>query len=87
MAKLRQQMYNSVVEVFNTFLSNMETMDFTENGSLQLLFDYLFLNTVLQDAKRSETGNRLIEKLQDQVKLDSIYKKKKKKSIINLTFK
>jgi hypothetical protein len=67
MIKLRHQLHNAVDDVFNNFLSNIETMDITENGALQLLFDYMFLNTVLQNAKRSAIGTKLIQKLQDQV--------------------
>lgn len=71
MTKLRQQLYNGVTQVYSNFLSNIETMEISENGSLQLLFDYLFLNTVLlQDGgKRSDIGNKIIEKLQEQIDL------------------
>lgn len=68
MIKLRQQLQNAVDEVFDHFLSDIETADVTENGSLQLLFDYLFLNTILQNTKKSIIGNKLIQKLQDQVR-------------------
>lgn len=67
MIKLRQQLQDAVDDVFNKFLSDINTTDITENGSLQLLFDYLFLNTILQDTKKTSTGNRLIQKLQNQV--------------------
>lgn len=67
MIKLRQQLQNAVDDVFNSFLSTIKPTDITENGSLQLLFDYLFLNTVLQDAKKSSAGVSIIQKLQNQV--------------------
>lgn len=67
MTKLRQQLYNTVTEIYNAFLSNIESKDITEHGSLQLLFDYLFLNTILQVATKSDIGNKLIEKLKDQI--------------------
>jgi hypothetical protein len=68
MSSLRQQLYNNSCEVFNTFLSNIDTLDITENGALQLLFDYMFLNTIFQDVQKSALDNAIIEKLQTQVR-------------------
>ncbi|CAO3621888.1 unnamed protein product [Mucor fragilis] len=45
MAKLRQQLSDAVNHVFQSLLP---TLELTENGTLQLMFDYLFLCTVLQ---------------------------------------
>ncbi|KAG1082350.1 hypothetical protein G6F42_022609 [Rhizopus arrhizus] len=45
MTKLRQQLANAVHHVFQSSLS---LLDLTENGALQLMFDYMFLCIVLQ---------------------------------------
>lgn len=68
MSSLRQQLYNNSCEVFNTFLANIDALDITENGALQLLFDYMFLNTIFQDVQKSALDNAIIEKLQTQVR-------------------
>ncbi|KAI8079455.1 hypothetical protein BDF21DRAFT_41427 [Thamnidium elegans] len=67
MTKLRQQLYDNVNTVFNNFLSNIESTEITENGALQLMFDYMFLITVLQDTTKSSIGQKIIETLQDQI--------------------
>jgi hypothetical protein len=73
MSNLRQELYNSSCEVFHTFLSSLGTKDITENGALQLLFDYMFLNTIFQDVQKSALDNAIIEKLQTQVKIYKVF--------------
>lgn len=73
MTKLRHQLYDSVNNVFNNFLSNIESLEITENGALQLIFDYMFLTTVLQDAKKSSTSQKIIETLQEQVIIHRLF--------------
>lgn len=67
MTKLRHHLYDSVNNVFNNFISNIESTEITENGALQLIFDYMFLTTVLKDTKKSSISQNIIEPLQDQV--------------------
>lgn len=73
MTKLRHQLYDSVNNVFNNFLSNIESTEITENGALQLIFDYMFLTTVLQDAKKSSASQKIIEILQEQVIIHRLF--------------
>lgn len=63
MIKLRQQLSNAANHVIRSTLSMLE---FTENGALQLIFDYLFLCTVLQQDARY--NNEIIQALETQVK-------------------
>jgi hypothetical protein len=70
MTKLRHKLSSSVHEVFEACLQ--AGLELTENGALQLIFDYLFLNTVLDTTSGSKfTGNTVLSYLQNQVQLEA----------------
>jgi hypothetical protein len=66
MAKLRNQLSSSVHSVFESYLQ--AGLEITENGALQLIFDYLFLNTVLDTAGGTKlASNTVFSILQNEV--------------------
>lgn len=67
MIKLRKQLSNVVNQVFQSSISSLEL---TENGTLQLMFDYLFLCTVLQQDIKYD--NEIIDTMESQV-IEYIY--------------
>lgn len=67
MIKLRKQLSNVVNQVFQSSISSLEL---TENGTLQLMFDYLFLCTVLQQDIKYD--NKIIDTMESQV-IEYIY--------------
>ncbi|OAD04507.1 hypothetical protein MUCCIDRAFT_155629 [Mucor lusitanicus CBS 277.49] len=69
MTRLRQQLANAVNHVFQ---ASLPTLELTENGTLQLMFDYLFMCTVLQqDVKyNSEIMDTLAQQI-DPINWDS----------------
>lgn len=62
MIKLRKQLSNVVNQVFQSSISSLEL---TENGTLQLMFDYLFLCAVLQQDIKYD--NKIIDIMESQV--------------------
>lgn len=63
MCSLRQALYESTLQVFE---KHIKELNLTENGALQLIFDFLFITAVLhQDVKlpNSETINYLQNKV------------------------
>lgn len=67
MNELRQQLGGIVNNVFSNFLLDTEATNISENGALQLMFDYMFLITVFQDDKKSSIDQKILETLQDKV--------------------
>ncbi|KAL7329075.1 hypothetical protein PS15p_207240 [Mucor circinelloides] len=69
MTKLRQQLSNAVHHVFQSSLS---LLDLTENGALQLMFDYMFLCAVLQqDMKYNSEIMNILENQIDPINWES----------------
>lgn len=68
MTKLRDQLAISVHDIFEACLQGGTGLELTENGALQLIFDYLFLNKVLGvKAGTKFSGNTVLSYLQNQV--------------------
>ncbi|KAI9359502.1 hypothetical protein BD770DRAFT_60394 [Pilaira anomala] len=67
MDELRQQLRGIVNNVFRNFLLDTEATNISENGALQLMFDYIFLITVFQDDKKSSIDQKILETLQDKI--------------------
>ncbi|KAI9483267.1 MAG: hypothetical protein EXX96DRAFT_557510 [Benjaminiella poitrasii] len=64
MIKLRKNILNSINDVFD--LSNIKELEFTENGAVQLFFDYLFLSMVLKQETQLKS-NSVIEFLEEKI--------------------
>ncbi|CAO3614628.1 unnamed protein product [Cunninghamella echinulata] len=70
--KLCQQLYEHLIETFNSFISTTDGNDdtlasITEKGALQLLFDISFIVRVLQDHKHSISTLSFLQPLKDKV--------------------
>lgn len=70
MKKLRQTLYKKASAIFEAILSNKE-FDITEHGSLQMIFDFLFIKSILQqdeDKNSLSKHDKTLDMLQDKVR-------------------
>lgn len=70
MKKLRQTLYKKASAMFEAILSSKD-FEITEQGSLQMIFDFLFIKSILQqdeDKNSLSKSDKTLDMLQDKVK-------------------
>ena len=63
---IRKQLFKTTIDAFNTLLDTKD-VELTENGALQMIFDYMFLIHVLQQKDNLSSNNKMLSKMQEQV--------------------
>ncbi|KAG1299240.1 hypothetical protein G6F66_001009 [Rhizopus arrhizus] len=69
MKRLRQMLHKKMNEVFQSFLCSKDS-DITEYGSLQMIFDYLFLKSIFQQYEEKSSllnDDNVLDELQKKV--------------------
>jgi hypothetical protein len=63
---IRKQLFKTTIDAFNTLLDTKD-IELTENGALQMIFDYMFLSHVLQQKDNLSSNNKMLSRMQEQV--------------------
>jgi hypothetical protein len=63
---IRNQLFKTTIDAFNALLDTKD-IELTENGALQMIFDYMFLSHVLQQKDNLSSNNKMLSRMQEQV--------------------